>query len=92
MDNLKTNRIYRAAIYVRLSKEDGDKEVSDSIINQKDLIRAFLADKPDIEICEECADDADIIGLNQKATQNNFTREKRTFQALCAGNTFPKRG
>lgn len=25
--------------YVRLSKEDGDKEVSDSIVNQKELIK-----------------------------------------------------
>ena len=45
MENLKTNRIYHAAVYVRLSKEDGDKEESDSIVNQKELIRAFLDDK-----------------------------------------------
>lgn len=51
------NRVYRAAIYVRLSKEDGDKEESDSIVNQKDLIRAYLADKSDISICMECVDD-----------------------------------
>ena len=57
MENLKTNRIYHAAIYVRLSKEDGDKEESDSIVNQKELIRAYLEDKPDIEICGEWADD-----------------------------------
>ncbi len=57
MENLKTNRIYHAAVYVRLSKEDGDKEESDSIVNQKELIRAFLKDKPDIEVCGEWADD-----------------------------------
>ena len=57
MDNLTESRVYRAALYVRLSKEDGDKEESDSIVNQKDLIRAFLADKPDIHICAECVDD-----------------------------------
>lgn len=57
MENLKTNRIYHAAVYVRLSKEDGDKEESDSIVNQKELIRAFLKDKTDIEICGEWADD-----------------------------------
>ena len=43
------NKIYHAAIYVRLSKEDGDKVESDSIANQRDLIRHFLADKPDIQ-------------------------------------------
>lgn len=57
MEQKKQNRIYRAALYVRLSREDGDKEESDSIVNQKDLIRAFLADKDDIHICDECVDD-----------------------------------
>ena len=57
MENLKTDRIYHAAVYARLSKEDGDKEESDSIVNQKELIRAFLEDKPDIEVCGEWADD-----------------------------------
>ncbi|RKJ04521.1 DUF4368 domain-containing protein [bacterium D16-54] len=57
MKNLTEDRIYHAALYVRLSKEDGDKEESDSIVNQKDLIRSFLADKPDIRICAECVDD-----------------------------------
>ncbi len=51
MNNSK--RIYRAAIYVRLSKEDGDlddvrKAESNSISNQKDLIKNFLKDKKDI--------------------------------------------
>ena len=57
MENLKKDRIYHAAVYVRLSKEDGDKEESDSIVNQKELIRAYLEDKPDIEVCGEWADD-----------------------------------
>ncbi len=50
-------RVYRAAIYARLSREDGDKEESDSIVNQKDLIRAYLAGRPDITECMECVDD-----------------------------------
>lgn len=53
MNNLIKNRVYHAAIYVRLSKEDGDKEESDSIRNQRDLIRNYLADKPDISVCAE---------------------------------------
>ena len=32
MDNLTESKVYRAALYVRLSKEDGDKEESDSIV------------------------------------------------------------
>ena len=56
------SKIYHAAIYVRLSKEDGDvstsaKAESNSISNQKDFIRNFLADKKDIRIVKEYVDD-----------------------------------
>ena len=56
------DRIYHAAIYVRLSKEDGDvagtaKAESNSISNQKDLIRDFLKDKDDIIVVSEYVDD-----------------------------------
>lgn len=57
MNDLTEKRIYRAAIYVRLSKEDGDREESDSIVNQKELIRSFLADKPDITVYADYVDD-----------------------------------
>lgn len=50
-------RIYHAAIYVRLSKEDKEKVESDSIVNQKALIKNYLADKRDIVVCMECVDD-----------------------------------
>ncbi len=42
--------LYNADIYVRLSKEDGDKEESDSITNQKELILEYLKSRPDIRI------------------------------------------
>ena len=52
---------YRAAIYVRLSKEDGDldgiKAESNSISNQKSLIMNFLKDKEDIEVVSIREDD-----------------------------------
>ena len=32
------NEKYKVAAYLRLSQEDGDKEVSDSIISQKNII------------------------------------------------------
>ena len=55
-------RIYHAAIYARLSKEDGGsagagKKESNSISNQKSLIRDFVKDKDDIVIVSERADD-----------------------------------
>lgn len=57
MEQKKENRVYRAAIYVRLSKEDGDKEESDSIVNQKELIKSYLSGREDITACMECVDD-----------------------------------
>ena len=55
-------KIYHAAIYVRLSKEDGavashEKAESNSIANQKSLIREFLKSKNDIVIEQEYVDD-----------------------------------
>lgn len=41
---------YKACIYTKLSKDDGDKPESDSIANQKALIRDFLKDHPEIDI------------------------------------------
>lgn len=54
---------YKACIYTRLSKEDGDKPESDSIGNQKSLIRDFLKGCPDIEVVSEKADDG-YSGVN----------------------------
>lgn len=58
----KVKKIYHAVIYVRLSKEDGDvadagKKESNSISNQKSLIKDFLKNKEDIEIVSERVDD-----------------------------------
>ncbi len=55
-------KIYHAAIYVRLSKEDGGvaaagKAESNSISNQKNFIKDFLKDKEDIEVVSERVDD-----------------------------------
>ena len=65
---MKENRIYHAAIYVRLSREDGDisdasKAESNSISNQKELIRNFLKDKKDIRVVSERVDDG-YSGVN----------------------------
>lgn len=60
--NNQIKKIYHAAIYVRISKEDGDvasnkKAESNSISNQKSLVREFLKDKEDIRIVKEYVDD-----------------------------------
>jgi len=48
---------WSACLYVRLSKEDGDKEESDSIKNQKVLIRDYAETLTDVDLIAEFADD-----------------------------------
>lgn len=57
-----SKKIYHAAMYLRLSQEDGDvanakKAESNSISNQKALIKQFLKDKDDIILVSERIDD-----------------------------------
>lgn len=48
---------YLAGSYSRLSQEDGDKSESDSIRNQKELIKNYLKNHPEIKLTKEYADD-----------------------------------
>lgn len=50
-------KTYRAALYIRLSREDGDKAESDSVINQKRLLTHFAQAQPDIESYQYYVDD-----------------------------------
>lgn len=49
--------IYHAAIYLRISRDDGDKAESDSIHNQRALLQAYIEKNPDIELTKEFVDD-----------------------------------
>ena len=51
------SRTYRAALYIRLSREDGDKTESDSVVNQKRLLTHFADAQPDIESYQYYVDD-----------------------------------
>ena len=67
--NLNT-KIYNADLYLRLSKEDGDKEESDSITNQKELIFDYLKSMEDIKIHEVRVDDGySGVNFNRPAFQ-----------------------
>lgn len=49
---------YRTALYLRLSKEDGDKSESDSIANQRKMIEEYLSAHPDeFIVTDEYVDD-----------------------------------
>ena len=70
---------YRTALYLRLSREDGDKTESDSIANQRTLLEAYAADHPELCIVDEFADDG--------YSGSNFERPafQRLFQELEQG-------
>ena len=55
MEKNKNLKAYQAAVYLRLSREDGDagdgtKPVSNSISNQKALIMDYLESHTEIEV------------------------------------------
>ena len=56
MKNLNV-QVWNTCGYVRLSREDGDKEESNSVTGQKDLIRDFLSRSPDLRECGIKVDD-----------------------------------
>lgn len=57
-------KTYRAAIYCRLSREDGDKLESNSITSQRAICEEFIARHDDIELaCEPFIDDG-FSGVN----------------------------
>ena len=50
-------RTYKVGLYLRLSKEDGDKEESNSIESQRNILMRFLNDSDDMEYIDEYVDD-----------------------------------
>ena len=61
----KNNPIFYAALYMRLSREDGDKEESDSIANQRKMLEGYLEKTEDIIKLSEYTDDG-FSGTNFK--------------------------
>lgn len=61
MLKLSLDKDYKAAIYLRLSKEDGDFSISgeklesDSISNQRMLIKEYLKKHPEITVVKNTA-------------------------------------
>lgn len=49
--------MYQMAAYCRLSKDDGENKISESIENQMKLIREYVSKSDDLEIAEIYIDD-----------------------------------
>lgn len=69
-----TAKVWNTYGYVRLSREDGDKEESNSVRGQKELIRDYLRRSPDLRECGMKVDDG--------YTGSNF--ERPSFQEMIA--------
>ena len=67
-------QVWNTCGYVRLSREDGDKEESNSVTGQKDLIRDYMTHHPELRECGMKVDDG--------FTGSNFDRP--AFQEMMA--------
>ena len=71
--------VWPCALYIRLSREDGDKDESDSIVNQRALLTAYAAERPELRVEDICVDDG--------FSGSNFERPafRRMFSEITAG-------
>lgn len=51
------NGQYRCAVYLRLSRSDGDQQESNSIKNQRALLNDYLGKHPELHKVDEYVDD-----------------------------------
>ncbi len=72
--------VLKAALYIRLSKEDGDKNESDSVLSQKEILKEFLKIHPELEFYDFYVDDG--------YSGTNFDRPgfKRMENDIISGN------
>ena len=67
ISNQKT-KSFRVGLYIRLSREDGDKEESSSVTNQREILKRYVSEQENFFIVKEYVDDG--------WTGTNFDRPK----------------
>ena len=67
ISNQKT-KSFRVGLYMRLSREDGDKEESSSVTNQREILKRYVSEQDNFFIVKEYVDDG--------WTGTNFDRPK----------------
>ena len=72
--------VWKAALYIRLSREDGDKAESYSVSSQREILKEYLKQHPDIELYDIYIDDG-YSGTN--FNRPGFTR---MMEAVYSGN------
>ena len=81
-----SERVYRTAIYARLSKDDGDKAESNSIVSQKAMCEEYIAKHGDLELVETFVDDGySGVDFNRPDFRRleEAVREKRIDAIVC---------
>ena len=53
----KVLKLFNVAVYIRLSREDGDKEESDSVGNQRKLLTEYVHKKDELILYDVYIDD-----------------------------------
>lgn len=62
ISNQKT-KSFRVGLYMRLSREDGDKEESSSVTNQREMLKRYVSEQENFFIVKEYVDDG-FTGTN----------------------------
>lgn len=65
MKSVNTLNSFQVAVYIRLSREDGDKDESDSVGNQRRLLIDYISKKEDLMLYDTYIDDG-YTGTNFK--------------------------
>lgn len=78
ISNQKT-KSFRVGLYMRLSREDGDKEESSSVTNQREMLKRYVSEQENFFIVKEYVDDG--------YTGTNFDRPgfKKMIEDIEAG-------
>ncbi len=81
MQNNTETKIWNATLYLRLSRDDGDKEESNSITGQRELLRDYIRNRPEFHEYAVRVDDG--------FTGSNFERPdfKRMMEDVKEGRT-----
>ncbi len=81
MQHNTETKIWNATLYLRLSRDDGDKEESNSITGQRELLRDFIRTRPELR---EYA-----VRIDDGFTGSNFERPsfKKMLEDVKAGRT-----
>ena len=80
VDNIPriSEKIYKTAVYVRISLEDMRKKISDSIGNQKNILLQYIQTKPDLQLYK-IYEDVNYTGTN--FNRPGFTKMIEDIQA-----------